>query len=162
MNGSSYDHSTACCGRCGSHALCLLRSFSTRPAVVDDNLGGHKTESSSDMQYLALDSRKSSRTSPVLQQNSNAGYASRWPCSPPAQLAQRADMDEPRLRARKRCDENTSVPLSCAVKRLIRLEPRVGAVRFVQACASAGSDSVAMFGSELVPGLTRVRYRGTW
>ena len=72
MNGSSYDHSTACCGRCGSHALCLLRSFSTRPAVVDDNLGGQLTESGSDMQYLAMEARESSRTSTVLQPNSNA------------------------------------------------------------------------------------------
>ena len=141
MNESSCVHSTAFCDRWSSYALCLLCSFSTRPAVVDDSLGGHKTKIGSDMQYLALESRKSSRTSTVLQQNSNAGYASGWPCSPPAQLAQRADMDEARLRARKRCDENTSVPLSCAVKRLIRLELRVGAVRFVDALSSAGSDS---------------------
>ena len=53
-------------------------------------------------------------------------------CLPPAQLAQRADMDKLRLHTRKRCDENTSVPLSCAAKRLIRLELRVGAVRFVR------------------------------
>ena len=48
-------------------------------------------------------------------------------------------MDKLRLHTRKRCDENTSVPLSCAVKRLIRLELRVGAVRFAGTLSSAGS-----------------------
>ena len=125
MNGSSYSQQQACIGRLSSYCLCL-HSFPSTPSSRRPQ--SWSTAEPWPLRYVSQHARLSAnQAAQALTSLHNSSSPSRvlTPSLSPAQLAQRANMDQLRLQTRSRCDERTAVPLGCARRRLIGRRLRV-------------------------------------